>query len=57
MMNRKTIGSKTGEADQYNTKSQLVPIELMFHNNNNEINNGHHNTSANNNNNDSTPDQ
>ena len=54
-MNRETQGSNTGEADQYNSKSQLVPIEFMS-NNNNDNNNGHHNT-ENNNNNESTPEQ
>ena len=57
-MNRETLGSNTGEADQYNTKSQLVPIELMFNNdNNNENNNSHNNNTPGHNNNDNTSDQ
>jgi len=38
-MNSETIGSNTGEADQYNTKSQLVPVTFMSNNNNNNHNN------------------
>ena len=51
-MNRETSGSNTGEADQYNSKSQNVPVIFISDNDNNSHNNnnGHHDIDNNNNN-------
>jgi hypothetical protein len=51
-MNREPSGSNTGEADQYNSKSQNVPVIFMSDNDNNSHNNnnnGHHDIDNNNN--------
>jgi len=47
LMNRETLGSNTGEADQYNTKSQLVPIQNMSTNNNNNSSRNHNSDNTN----------